>query len=103
MTDTKDLAPFIDKLITKNCPFALWSMPGSNTPEILVAEKEKIVYPARFNKLNGQEGFVFAPYQINDNAPLVILKPGTYKKGISEILKINCKNIAGKTGCRSAA
>ncbi|MBW6534973.1 MAG: chorismate-binding protein, partial [Mariniphaga sp.] len=95
MTDTKDFALFIDKLVAKNCPFALWSMPGSNTPEILVADKEKIVYPAHFRKLNGQEGFVFAPYQINEKAPLVILKPGTYKKGLSEILKINCKNIPG--------
>ena len=96
MIDTKNFALFIDKLIAKNCPFALWSMPSSNTPEILVADKEKIVYPAHFKKLNGQEGFVFAPYQINENAPLVILKPGTYKKGINEILKINCKNIPGK-------
>jgi isochorismate synthase len=93
MTDTKDLALFIDKLIAKNCPFALWSMPGSNTPEILVADKEKIVYPAHFKKLNGQEGFVFAPYQINENAPLVILKPGIYKKGMNEIVKIDCINI----------
>jgi isochorismate synthase len=93
MTERKDFSLFIDKLIAKNCPFALWSMPGSNTPEILVADREKIVYPAHFNKLHGQEGFVFAPYQVNENAPLVILKPGIYEKGLSGILKINCKNI----------
>ena len=96
MTDTKDFALFIDKLLAKNCPFALWSMPGSNTPEILVAEREEIVYPTQFKKLNGQEGFVFAPFRINKNAPLVILKPGIYKKGISGILKINCVNIPSK-------
>lgn len=93
MTEINNFARFIDKLLKKNCPFALWSVPGSNTPEILVAEKEKIVYPAQFNKLNGQEGFVFAPYQISKNAPLVLLKPGIYKKGINEIVKINCENI----------
>jgi isochorismate synthase len=96
MTETKDFALFIDNLLALNCPFALWSKPGSNTPEILVADKEKIVYPARFNKLNEQEGFVFAPYQINNNAPLVILKPGIYKKGLSEILKINCNHFPKK-------
>jgi len=93
MTDTKDFALFIDKLLAKNCPFALWSMPGSNTPEILVADKEKIVYPTHFNKLNGQEGFVFAPYQIGMETPLILLKPGIYKKGIENILKIDCAQI----------
>ncbi|HDR51423.1 MAG TPA: isochorismate synthase [Mariniphaga anaerophila] len=93
MTDTKKFGAFIDKLLAKNCPFAIWSLPGSHTPEILVAKKEEIVYLSRLSRLNGQEGFVFAPYQINENAPLALLKPGIYKKGIDEILKINCKRI----------
>jgi isochorismate synthase len=93
MTDTKKFGTFIDNLLAKNCPFAIWSLPGSNTPEILLAEKEEIVYLSQLSRLNGQEGFVFAPYQMNENAPLALLKPGIYKKGIDEIVKINCKNI----------
>ncbi len=89
MTETNDLALFIDKLLVKNCPFAIWSLPGSNTPEILIAQKEELVYPSRFEKLNGGEGFVFAPYKISKNLPLVLLKPGIHKKGITEILKID--------------
>ena len=92
MTDTKDFALYIDKLVEKNCPFALWSMPGSNTPEILVAKKNGIVYLSHFNKLNGQVGFVFAPYQISENAPLILLKPDIYKKGLAEILETDCSN-----------
>jgi isochorismate synthase len=65
MTELKNFVRFIDKLLTMNCPFALWSMPGSNTPEILIAQNNELVYPAQFNKLNGQEGFVFAPYEIS--------------------------------------
>jgi isochorismate synthase len=93
MTDTKNFALFIDKLLAKNCPFALWSMPGSNTPEILISEQQGVVHLKKFNKLNGEEGFVFAPYQITENAPLVLLKPGIYKKGLPEILEIDCSNI----------
>jgi isochorismate synthase len=93
MTDTKDFALFIDGLLAKNCPFAIWSVPGSNTPEILIAEKEGVIHLKEFNKLNGEEGFVFAPYQITDHSPLVLLKPGIYKKGLSEILKIDCHSI----------
>lgn len=98
MTDTIDFAPFIDKIIAKNCPFAIWSMPGSNTPEIIISEKGGLDYPVQFNKLNGQEGFVFAPYKITKNVPLVLLKPGIYKKGIENILKINCTAIQNRTG-----
>ena len=90
MTDINKLAPFIDKLLEKNCSFALWSMPGSNTLEILIAQKEELVYPARFEKLNGVEGFVFAPFKISKDLPLVLLKPGIYKKGINDILSIDC-------------
>lgn len=93
MTDTKDFALFIDGLLAKNCPFAIWSVPGSNTPEILIAEKEGVIHLEEFNKLNGEEGFVFAPYQITEHSPLVLLKPGIYKKGLSEILKIDCHSI----------
>ncbi len=93
MNSTKEFSSFIDKLISKNCPFALWAMPGSNTPEILISENDALVYPAQFNKLNGQEGFVFAPYEIGVNTPLVLLKPGIYKKGTENILKIDCADV----------
>lgn len=93
MTELKEFALFIDKLIAVNCPFALWSMPGSNTPEILVSCSKELVYPPQFNTLNGQEGFVFAPYQIGMQTPIVLLKPGIYRKGIEDILKIDCSQI----------
>jgi isochorismate synthase len=93
MTSRKDFAHFIDNLLNKNCPFALWSMPGSNTPEILVAPQEGLIQPDQLGKLNGQEGFVFAPFSISENAPLVLLKPGIHKKGIDEILKIDCETL----------
>ncbi len=93
MTDSKDFTLFIDKLIAKNCPFAIWSMPGSNTPEILISKKEELIYPGEFNRLNEHEGFVFAPYQISSRNPLVILKPGIYKKGFDHIQNINCEII----------
>ncbi len=96
MTDTKTLATFIDKLLAKNCSFAIWSMPGSSTPEILISKKEELVYPARFEKLNGAEGFVFAPYKISEASPLVLLKPGIYKKGKDNILNIDCNSFPEK-------
>ncbi|MGQ7868945.1 chorismate-binding protein [Sunxiuqinia sp. sy24] len=93
MTNTENLALFLDNLIEKDCSFAIWSMPGSQTPEILLTDQKDLIYPAQFNKLNGQEGFVFAPYQISQETPLVLLKPGIYKKGIQEILTLDMAQI----------
>lgn len=89
MTDLIKLASFIDDLLTVNCPFALWSMPGSNTPEILIPKPGGIKYPTSFGKLNGGEGFIFAPYKFSSATPLVLMQPGIYKSGVPEILEIN--------------
>jgi isochorismate synthase len=93
MTETKNFTLFLNKLIAKNCAFAVWSMPGSMTPEILITDKQDLIYPQQFNKLNGQEGFVFAPYNISETNPLVLLKPGIYQKGMAKILQIKVDHL----------
>lgn len=79
---------FIDRLISVNCPFALWKTPAGNIPEIIITPGSELVYQANFKELNGQ-GFVFAPYQITSDTPLTLLRPGIYRKGIEEIIKID--------------
>ena len=100
MTDTKKLTFFIDNIIAKNCPFAIWSMPENDSLEILISKKEELIVPGEFSRLNGHEGFVFAPYQISGKNPLVILKPGIYKKGLDQILNIDCEIIQPDTKIR---
>lgn len=89
MTKRDDFTIFIDKLLQKNCSFAIWSLPQSEEINALITNKEDLIYPAQFDKLNGQEGFVFAPFRIDENNPLVLLKPGIYKKGLDNILNID--------------
>ena len=93
MTSKEDFASFIDKLLEKNCSFALWSLPQSDEIKALITNKEDLIYPEQFNKLNGQKGFVFAPFHIDENNPLVLLKPGIFAKGLDEILNIDIENI----------
>lgn len=93
MTDKQNLTLLIDKLLEKNCSFAFWSLPQSNEINALITNKEDLIYPAEFSKLNGQKGFVFAPFRIDENNPLVLLKPGVYRKGIKNILQINVDDI----------
>ncbi len=89
MTDTETLIHFLDQLVAKSCSFALWSVPGNATLEILISEKPELVEKAQIGNLNGQEGFVFAPYEISERSPLVFLKPDIYRTGIDQIIKID--------------
>ena len=69
-----------DQLIKKNRPFAAWFMPGESTLEVLLGEPSDILLLEDFDKLNGQEGFVFAPFRIDEKSPLILMKPGIYLK-----------------------
>lgn len=91
MTENKEFARFINELTELNIPFALWSLPGVNNPEIIISDSGKVV-PVKPDKLNGEEGFVFAPYRIGKTEPLILIKPGIHKKGLKEILKINLQD-----------
>ncbi len=75
----------IDELLKKNRPFAAWSMPGEHEHEILTGDASDILLLEDFNKLNGQAGFVFAPFRIEEHSPLILLKPGIHLKGAKAI------------------
>lgn len=93
MTDNERLIHLIDELVNKNCSFALWSVPGDKTLELLISCQEALIYPNEVSRLNGQEGFVFAPYHISEETPLILLKPDIYKTGIEEILQLDMKEV----------
>jgi isochorismate synthase len=80
MTKKNDYSIFLNKLLLKNRPFAAWSMPGESAPELMIGKKEDLLILPDFKKLNGQEGFVFAPFRITEQSPLIILRPGIWLK-----------------------
>jgi len=81
MTKREDYSTFLDKLLSKNRPFAAWSMPGAQFPELLISEKKDLLRIQEFQTLNGQEGFVFAPFHISEKTPFLLMKPGILLKG----------------------
>jgi len=74
-----------DILLQKNRPFAAWSMPGETIPELILSEPSDILLLEDFDRLNGQEGFVFAPFRVEADSPLILMKPGIYLKGQKEV------------------
>ena len=72
----KEFEKLIDQLLEKRIAFASWFFPRENSGSILIGNPEDVTLFNRFNQLNGEKGFVFAPFRITDNCPVILLKPG---------------------------
>lgn len=80
MTKKDDYSNLLNQLLSRNRPFAAWSMPGQSFPELMTGEQKDLLLLSDFSKLNGQEGFVFAPFRITEKSPLILLRPGIWLK-----------------------
>jgi isochorismate synthase len=89
MNKEKRLITFINKLTDKNCSFAMWSAPNTDTIELIISREEKSYSDQQINQLNQKSGFIFAPYEISEDTPLIFFKPDIYVSGLNEITGIN--------------
>ena len=66
----------LDQLLAKNYPFAIWTMPGKKLPVVLIGDKNDVLYFQDVTQINDKEGFIFAPFRIQENSPIIMIKPG---------------------------
>lgn len=71
-----EYSKFIDQLLEKGIAFAAWFFPGDMNGGVLVGNPMDVTFFNRFNQLNGEKGFVFAPFRITEASPVILLKPG---------------------------
>jgi isochorismate synthase len=72
------IAAILDQIIEKQIAFAAWFCPKESAMGLLVGNASDVIAFDRFDQLNGQSGFVFAPYRITANSPVILLKSSTY-------------------------
>ncbi|MDR0814542.1 MAG: isochorismate synthase [Bacteroidales bacterium] len=65
----------IDTLIRHGDIFAAYRIPGEGTAHILMQNDQSPLILQDVSRLNGQQGYVMAPYHITDEHPLVIIRP----------------------------
>ncbi len=83
----------IDTLIEKNTAFAGWFQPSSDSPQLIAGSKEDIVFPEKIEQLSRVRGFVFAPFEISDQVPVIVLQPAIHLKGYDQILSFDPKSL----------
>jgi isochorismate synthase len=78
MGKIKNTAAILDQFIEKNIAFACWFYPGDLRMNLLVGNASDVSYFDGFDQLNGEAGFVFAPFRITTERPVILLKPSVY-------------------------
>ncbi len=65
----------LDSYINENRSFAVYRIPGEETCRLLVQDTGDTLLFNDIKELNGQSGFVMAPFQITGSCPIVVVKP----------------------------
>jgi len=78
MKNSRAVASILDQLIEKQIAFACWFFPKESRLGLIVGNASDVVYFDRFDQLNGEAGFVFAPYCITGKSPVILLQSNTF-------------------------
>ena len=84
----------IDNLVEKNTAFACWFHPSKDQPQLVAGTADDIGFFDRVSQLNQESGFVFAPFKVTDESPVIVLKPAIHLKGTGQILSFNFSTLA---------
>ena len=93
MENKLPVTPILDQLIEKHIAFACWYNPMDHHLGIVVSNASDVKQFDRFDQLNGEAGFVFAPFRITDNCPVILLKPTFYREDFNSTEQFDLNNI----------
>jgi len=93
MENKLPVTPILDQLIEKHIAFACWYNPMDHHLGIVVSNASDVKQFDRFDQLNGEAGFVFAPFRITDNCPVILLKSAIYLEDFNSTKQLDLNNI----------
>lgn len=98
---TTENAYFIlDSLIKQNKSFAIYRMPGQAMPGFVMQSSGSPSLFQDIKKLDGQEGFVIAPFSISKKSPIILIHPDC--TSLQDVEIRNYSDTEEKTGCKEA-
>ena len=65
----------IDTLIRQEQPFAVYRIPGEDTPRLLTQASGSVRLLYGLKDLDGARGFVIAPFRVSESCPVVLIQP----------------------------
>ena len=73
----------IDTFIRQKQPFAVYRIPGEKVPRLLTQAEGAVRLIYDLKELNGQKGFVIAPFQVSESCPVVLIQPDQWGQPLS--------------------
>lgn len=93
MANNTRTAAVIDLLLEKQIAFACWFYPKDSHLGLLIGNKQDVCFYNRFDLLNGEAGFVFAPFRITETSPAILLRPTFYNGNFGDEISIDFTSI----------
>ncbi len=75
MKNRLEIEGLLDRLLDENIAFAVWFNPRESELGLVIGDATDVKIFTRFDQLNGEAGFVFAPFQITPESPVILLRP----------------------------
>ncbi len=79
----------LDQLIENQIAFACWYYPWEARLGLIIGNVSDVRFFDGFDQLNGEAGFVFAPFRITRKSPVILLKPKLYFENFSSDDRLN--------------
>jgi isochorismate synthase len=98
MGNNMSIEALLDQLIEKKIAFAAWFNPRESKLGLVVGDASDVKFFDRFDQLNGEAGFVFAPFCITAESPVILLKPKVYFDDFSGNEHLNPEDFDPFTG-----
>ena len=89
MTDEDRVLAF---LVRSKRSFAFWRYPEEDTVHFCMQSYGQPAVLHEIEDLNGREGFVFAPFDVSEEHPIILLNPDTFSW---EDVKVRYREVAG--------
>ena len=79
------LIKLIDKLTKSNRSFAIYRLPWTENPLLVMQKDDNIETASSLCELNGRKGFIISPFHITEKHPIIIIRPDITANGWDEI------------------
>ena len=93
----------IDSLTESGTAFALYRFPRAGEPVLVMQTAGPVTCLDRLEELNGRTGFVFAPFEITDKRPVVLLNPDIRATGTETIASLLSRYVPSRPVLRETA
>ena len=76
----KTLQAQIHELTLSRCSFAIYRLPWTDEPILVMQQEGEAQTLQQLTELNGKKGFVLAPFQVTPQHPIVLIRPDIVAK-----------------------